>query len=145
MFLVGSINQLNEMTASNNQPTLVIDRTHPTTSVSLVGYSLHNLGLYLITEFRIILEQILGGIAPLCQFAALIGEPRATLLHDTLFRAKVNQFAHLRYPLTSGDFKFGLAEWGCHLVFHHLYAHLVSYDILTILDRGDTTDVKAHA
>ena len=61
----------------------------------LVRDSLHNLCLYLVAKFGVILEQGLCGITSLCELAALVREPRTAFLYDAVLHAEVDKFANL--------------------------------------------------
>ena len=90
------------------------------------------------------MQEFLHGITTLSQSAVTIGEPAAALLDDTIFHTKINNLTHLGDTLAEGDFEFTFAERRCHLVLHHLYAHLVTDYLVTILDACNTTDIQTN-
>lgn len=60
--------------------------------VFLLFDSLLDKGFEFITQFGVVAQQRLGGVAALGEFGTIIGEPAATLLDDVILYAEVQEF-----------------------------------------------------
>ena len=68
-----------------------------------VGNDGLDFGFQFVAELGVVGQQLLGGIAPLSQFVALVREPGAALLDDAESDAEVYQFACMGNALAIDD------------------------------------------
>src|SRR5438067_2047252 len=96
-----------------------------------------------VRDPRIVLEELLGVLAPLPQPLAVIGEPGAALLDDAGLDAEVDEFAGLGDALAVHDVELDLLERWRELVLDHLDPRLVADHLVALLDGADAADVEA--
>src|SRR6185437_16866926 len=92
----------------------------------------------------IVLEELLGVLAALPDALAVVGEPRAGLLHHAGLDAEIDQFADLGNALAVHDVELDELERRRQLVLHDLDAGLVADHLFTILDRPDAANIETH-
>src|SRR5713226_3242055 len=97
-----------------------------------------------LVDLRILLEELLGVLAPLAEALAAVGEPGAALLDNPLVDREVEQIAGLRDAFTVHDVELGFAERGRHFVFDNLHARAPADHDVAVLDARDAADVHAH-
>src|SRR5258708_30518404 len=73
-------------------------------------------------DLRVVLEELLGVLAPLAQALATVGEPGAALLDDALVDGEVEEIAGLGDPFAVHHVELRLAEGRGDLVLHDLHA-----------------------
>jgi len=94
-------------------------------------------------DFDVVLQELLGVLAPLSEALAAIREPGSALFHDPLFDRQIQQVALARDPFAVHDVELRFAEWWRHLVLHDLDARAAADDLIAVLDAGDAPDVDA--
>ena len=97
-----------------------------------------------LAEFWIVAKQSLNSFASLSQFGFVVAEPATALLEDSVFNAKVDDFAYLADAFAKHDFEFGFAERRSNLVFDNFYTGEVSYNLIAILDGTGFADVETY-
>src|SRR5690606_31265642 len=85
------------------------------------------------SHFRIVLQKCLGVFTALTDPLAVIGEPRAGLLHHPGLDAEIDELAHFRDALAIHDVEFDLLEGRRKLVFYNLVWRLIADQYFAIL------------
>ena len=105
---------------------------------------LADLGLDLVAELGVILEELLHSLTSLGELLLVVAEPGAALADDAVLYAQVDDLTDFGDSLTEHDVEFGLFERWSHLVLDHLDPRPVAEGFLTVLELGDPADVDAH-
>ena len=83
-------------------------------------------------------------ILALPQLGAIVAVPRTTLLENTKIGTQINYFALSGNSLSKDNFKLGGLEWRRNFVLYHLYARLITIDIIAIFELSFTANIKTH-
>src|SRR5690606_36694897 len=104
-----------------------------------------DLPLQFFHQFRVVFDKLLYSVASLSEFVAFIGDRGSWFLDHVQFHAYVEYLARFGNPPAVHDIEFHDLEWWSNLVFHHLYLHAITGNIIGgFLDLADSTDVKPH-
>jgi hypothetical protein len=106
----------------------------------------HDLSLLVLDgegHVRVVLQELLGVLAPLPDPFIAVGEPGAGFLDHAGLHAEIEQLAGLGDALAIHDVEFDLLERRRDLVLDHLDAGLVAHHLVAVLDRADAADVEA--
>src|SRR5512132_169033 len=94
--------------------------------------------------FRVVLEVLLGVLAPLADPLGTVRKPGTGLFADSRLDAEIEQLAGLGDALTVHDVELDHLERRRQLVLDHLHARLVADHLVAILDRADPADFQPH-
>src|SRR4029077_13517843 len=97
-----------------------------------------------LANLAVIFEKGFGVLATLADSLALVGKPGTRLLDHTRLNAQIDQFAAFRDAFAVHDVKVDHFKWRRHLIFYNLDTSLIADHLVSILDRADTSDVKAN-
>src|SRR6266550_8149373 len=104
---------------------------------------------YLLVDFGhdlgVFLQVLLGGFAPLTNFAFLVIEPGARFANYAMNHSQVEHIPTGRNTFAVHNVEFGLAEWRGNLVLDHLYLSAVADHFLANFNLARAADVQAHA
>src|SRR5262245_33245392 len=105
---------------------------------------LADLALDLPGDFRMLIEEGARVLLALADTLAVVAEPGAGLLDETLRHADIDDFAVAGDAGAVQDLELRFAERRRDLVLHDLDAGLVADDFLAVLEGADAADVQAH-
>ena len=101
-----------------------------------------HLGLDLLGDLLMLVEERLGIVAALAETLGAVGEERAGLRHDVVLDAEVEQAARRRDALAELDVELGLTKRCRDLVLDDLHADAIADRLGALLERLDTPDVQ---
>src|SRR5215203_2712323 len=98
-----------------------------------------------LTDLVVLLEELLGVLAPLPEAFVAVCEPGAALLDYIVLDAHVEQASFTGDPLPVHHVELDrLERWG-YLVLYDLDPGLVAHNVVADLERADAPDVQTHA
>ena len=98
----------------------------------------------LLARVRVVAQEEARVLPPLPDALAVVAEPRAGLLQQTVEHAQVEQVGLARNPFAENQVELRLPEGSGQLVLHHLGARVVADDAVAVLDGRHPADVHPH-